>query len=73
MLRERIRQLDIPLWARNSAVHYLAGDYKLSDKLRYQLTQVVHGYTGGCDKDAARKGLEWMRERYRERGQVQTF
>ena len=70
MLRKRIRPLDIPLWVRNSALHYLAGD-RLSDKLRYQLTQVVYGYIGGCDADAAR--IEWMRQRYRERGQAPTF
>ena len=73
MLRKRIRQLDIPLWARNSALHYLTGDYRLSEKLRYRLTQVVQGYIGGCDADAALKGLEWMRERYRESGQTPTF
>ena len=48
MLRNRIRELDIPLWARNRALHYLAGSYKLSDDLRHQLTQVVHGYVGRC-------------------------
>jgi hypothetical protein len=74
MLRKRIRGLDIPLWARNSALYYLAGDdYRLSDDLRYQLTQVVHGYTGRSDEDAARKGLEWMRQRNRESGQTPTF
>jgi hypothetical protein len=26
--------------------------------------------SGGCDEDAARKGMEWMRQRYRERGQT---
>jgi hypothetical protein len=27
--------------------------------------------SGGCDEDAARKGMEWMRQRYRERGRRQ--
>ena len=67
MLRKRIRELDIPLWARNRALHYLAGE------LRHQLTQVVHGYTGRCDEDTARKGMEWMRARYRELGQTPPF
>jgi hypothetical protein len=40
MLRKRIRELDIPLWARNRALHYLAGSYKLSDELRHKLNQV---------------------------------
>ena len=61
MSRNRIRGLDIPLWARNRALHYLAGSYRLSDDIRHQLTQVVHGYTGRCEDDAARKGMEWMR------------
>jgi hypothetical protein len=39
MMRERIRELNIPLWARNRALHYLAGNYKLSDELGQQLTQ----------------------------------
>ena len=67
MLRKRIRELDIPLWARNRALHYLAGSYKLSDELRHQLTQVVHGYTGRCEEGAARKGMEWMRAKELDR------
>ena len=39
MLRKRIRELDIPLWARNRALHYLANE-KLSDDLRHRLTQM---------------------------------
>jgi len=55
----------VPLAARNLALDYLAKNYRLSDDLRYQLTQVVEGYIGRCDEDAARAGIEWMRERYR--------
>jgi hypothetical protein len=33
MLGRRIRELDIQLWARNRALHYLAGDYKLPGEL----------------------------------------
>jgi len=72
MLRRRIRELDVPLWARNRALHYLANE-KLSDELRYRLTQVVHGYIGDCDEDAARVGMGWMRERYRKLGRTPTF
>ena len=72
MLRKRIRELDIPLWARNRALHYLANE-KLSDELRYRLTQVVHGYIGRCDEAAARLGIEWMRDRYRARGEAPRF
>jgi hypothetical protein len=72
MLRKRIRVLDIPLWARNRALHHLANE-TLSDRLRYQLTEVVHGYIGSCDEDAARAGMEWMRERYRAAGKAPPF
>ena len=60
MSRRRIRELEIPLWARNRALRYLANE-KLSDEFRYRLTQVVHGYIGRCDEDAARRSVEWMR------------
>ena len=72
MLRKRIRELDIPLWARNRALHYLANE-RLSDVLRCRLAQVVEGYTGGCDEDAARAGMDWMRQRDRELGQTPRF
>jgi hypothetical protein len=38
MHHDFIRELEIPLWARNRALHYLAGNYnyKLSDELRHQ-------------------------------------
>ena len=62
-----LRELDIPLWARNRALHYLADSYKLSDELRHELTQVVHGYTGRCEEGAARKGMEWMRAKALDR------
>jgi hypothetical protein len=55
MLRKRIRELDIPLWARNRALHYLANE-RQSDELRYRLGQVVEGYTGGCDEEG---GAGW--------------
>jgi hypothetical protein len=71
--RARFRTLDVPLAARNRALDYLAKNYRLSDDLRYQLTEVVNGYIGRCDEDAARAGIEWMRERYREAGQKPRF
>ena len=76
MLRRRatFRQLEVSLFARNRALDYLANRrHQLSDELRYQLTQVVEGYIGRCDEDAARAGIEWMRERYREAGQTPRF
>jgi hypothetical protein len=61
MLQRHNRELLVPLWARNRALHYLAGSYELSDELRHLLTQVVYGYAGRCDEDAVRKCLAWMR------------
>jgi hypothetical protein len=50
---------------------YLANRrHTLSDDLRYQLTEVVNGYIGRCDEDAARAGIDWMRERYRADGRA---
>jgi hypothetical protein len=49
MSRKRMRESLVPFWARNRALHYLAGSYELSDELRHQLTQVVYGYAGHCD------------------------
>jgi hypothetical protein len=72
--RARLRSLDVPLPARNRALDYLANRrHTLSDDLRYQLTEVVNGYIGRCDEDAARAGIEWMRERYRDNGETPRF
>jgi hypothetical protein len=55
--RARLRSLDVPLAARNRALDYLANRrHTLRDELRYQLTEVVNGYIGRCDEDAARTG-----------------
>ena len=37
------------------------------------ITQAVEGHTGRCDEDAARAGIDWMRERYRAGGQTPRF
>ena len=71
--RVPLRLFDVPLAARNRALHYLAHETKLSEEVREQLAQVVHGYVGPCDPVAARKGIEWMRARYRAVGQVPRF
>jgi hypothetical protein len=51
---------------------YLANE-RLSDELRYRLAKCVDGYIGRCAEDAARAGIEWMRERYRAAGQTRRF
>ena len=79
MLRSDFRHLlphrfDVPLAARNRALHYLANESRLSDDIREQLTQVpCMAYVGPCDPSVARKGIEWMRERHRAVGQVPRF
>jgi hypothetical protein len=72
--RARFRTLDVPLAARNRALDYLGNRrHTLSEDLRYQLTEVVNGYIGRCDEDAARAGMDWMRQRDRELGQTPRF
>jgi hypothetical protein len=68
-----LRRLNVPLSARNRALHYLAHEHRLSDDLRHQLTELVNCYLGRCDETAARAGIEWMRERYREVRQTPRF
>jgi|RhiMethySRZTD1v2_1073278.scaffolds.fasta_scaffold35320_2 hypothetical protein len=71
----RTRQLEISKFAHDQAQRYLAPtlQYRLGNLELYQLTEVVHGYTGRCNEAAARIGLEWMRERYLERGEQPPF
>jgi len=73
MFSQRLRRIEIPFWARNRAMLYLANDDRLSTTVRYQLIQVVHGYIGDCDEDAARAGIEWMRAKARTRGEEPRF
>ncbi|MFL6799057.1 MAG: hypothetical protein ACJ8F3_16785 [Xanthobacteraceae bacterium] len=54
--------------AHNRALHYLA-HHQLTDDERHALEQVVHGHTGPCDIAAVLRGLEWLREQYRARGE----
>ena len=69
---ERRHRLEITVLAHNQALHYLA-NHPLTQDERAHLTEVVHGYTGACDVVAAREGLSWLRERYRERGERAPF
>jgi len=46
--RTTFRLLDVPLAARNRALHDLAHETKLSEEVREQLAQVVHGCVGPC-------------------------
>ena len=66
------RRLTISRFAHNQALHYLARreEYRLPGDVREQLVQVVEGFTGRCDEDAARRGLDWMREQERRQGRT---
>jgi hypothetical protein len=71
--RARLRSFDAPLAARSRALHYLTNNnYKLSADVRHHLSKWSTAI-GLCDEAAARKGIEWMRERYREAGQTPRF
>jgi hypothetical protein len=49
-------------------------EYRLSDVVRQQLTEVVHAHTDGSDaEDAARRGLAWMRDQASRRGERVRF
>jgi hypothetical protein len=66
----RWRRLEIPIWAHDAALHYLAraAEYRLDEDERAQLLQIVIGHVGRCDEAKARAGLEWMRARARRKG-----
>jgi hypothetical protein len=42
-------------------------------QLQATLVQVVEGYRSPHDYDAARRGIEWMRDHYRRLGQTPRF
>jgi hypothetical protein len=69
------RRLEVSLFAHDAALHYLARrkEYDFSDEIRQQLIQVVLAFTGPCNEEAARAGLEWMREQARRRGERVRF
>jgi hypothetical protein len=48
MLRRRIRELDMPFWVRNRALHYIARDDRLSDTLHYKLSPSRARLGGNC-------------------------
>jgi hypothetical protein len=52
---------------RDRALHFLAHskEYKLHREPVRQSTEVVKGSAGRCDGAAARVGVEWIREHYR--------
>jgi hypothetical protein len=46
---------------------------KTQDCVVEQSTEVVEGYTGRCDEDVARRGLDWMRNEERVKGRIPLF
>ena len=78
VLRTRTRpkpQPRVSKFAHDAAPHFLARpkQYPLSESERTDLIQVVEGFTSPHDRDAARRGIEWMREHYRWLGQMVRF
>jgi hypothetical protein len=78
VLRARTRpkpQPRVSKFAHDAALHFLARpkQYPLTDAQRADLIQVVEGYTSPRDRDAARRGIESMREHYRRLGQAPWF
>jgi hypothetical protein len=71
----RGKPIGISKFAHDAALHYLARakTYGFPDAVRKQLTEIVEGYTSRCDEDAARKGIEWMHEQARVRGETPRF
>jgi hypothetical protein len=69
------KQISISQFAHDAARHFLAQPkkYGLTDAVRKDLIEVVEGRTGGCDETAARRGMEWMREHYRRKGETPRF
>jgi hypothetical protein len=61
--------------AHDAALHFLARpkQYPLSESERTDLIQVVEGFTSPHDREAARRGIEWMREHHRRLGQAPRF
>jgi hypothetical protein len=63
VLRVRPRRKPQPRVSK-SALHFLArpAQYRLTDAERADLIQVVEGFTSPHGHEAARQGIEWMRE-----------
>src|SRR5215831_16495552 len=60
--------------AHDAALHFLGRpkQYPLTENERADLIQVVEGFTSPHNHDAARRGIEWMREHYRRLGQTRS-
>jgi hypothetical protein len=63
----RTRRFSTDHFQRDRALHFLAHskEYKLHREPVRRSTEVVKGFTGRCGEAAARGGIEWMREHYR--------
>ena len=69
------KPIEISKFAHDAALHFLARprEYGLTEAVGNDLTEVVEGNTGRCDETAARRGMEWMREHYRAKGETPRF
>jgi hypothetical protein len=71
----RGKPIQISKFPHDAALHYLARPkhYGYPDHVRKQLIEVAEGYIGRCDPQAARAGIEWLREQTRMRGETPRF
>ncbi len=69
------KPIEISKFAAGAAGHFLAQPkkYGLTNAIRKDLTEVLEGHTGSCDETAARRGMEWMREHFRRKGETPRF
>lgn len=69
------KPISVSKFAHDAALHFLARPkkYGLTDAIRKNLAEVLEGYAGRCDETAARRGMEWMREHYRWKGETPQF
>ena len=67
-----VTEATVSKFVRDRALHYLANrqKYGLTERIRYQLTEVVECYTRRCDEGAARAGIAWMRKKERMAGRI---
>jgi hypothetical protein len=78
VLRTRTRpkpQPRVSKFAHDAALHFPRATeaVPLSESERADLIQVVEGFTSPHDREAARRGIEWMREHYRRQGEAPRF
>jgi hypothetical protein len=67
--------LKLSKFAHDRALHYLARqrEYKLTEQVHDQLIEVVDGRHRTLRLRATKRGIEWMRDQVRARGETPRF